>query len=96
MKKIGVFGLWHLGCVISATWSKSSDVIGYDYDYENVEKLKNGTPPIYEPFLEEAIKENLNKTLKFTNDQSNLNDCDFIFLAYDTPVNDDDSSNKSS
>ena len=93
MKKIGVFGLWHLGCVISATWSKSSDVIGYDYDYENVEKLKNGTPPIYEPFLEEAIKENLNKTLKFTNDQSNLNDCDFIFLAYDTPVNDDDSSN---
>ena len=85
--------MWHLGCVISASWSKVNQVIGYDYDSENIESLKKGIPPIYEPFLEETLKENLNKgLLTFTNDKNDLNDCDYIFLAYDTPVDDNDNS----
>ena len=48
--KIGVFGLWHLGCTIAAFWSKIGiDVIAFDYDNNNIEKLKNSIPPIFEP-----------------------------------------------
>jgi UDPglucose 6-dehydrogenase len=97
MKKIGVFGLWHLGCVLTAAWSKlGNQVIGYDYDTKNIDNLKKGTPPLFEPFLEDTIKNGLNNNIiKYTSDQNNLNDCDFVFLAYDTPVNDDDSSDTS-
>ena len=62
MAKIGVFGLWHLGCVIAASWSKiGNQVIGYDYDDENINNLKKGIPPLFEPHLEETINESLNK-----------------------------------
>ena len=38
--KIGVFGLWHLGCTILASWAKLGDqIVGYDYDYLTIEKL---------------------------------------------------------
>ena len=56
MKKIGVFGLWHLGCVLTAAWSKlGNQVIGFDYDIENIENLQKGIPPLFEPFLETSI-----------------------------------------
>ena len=92
--KIGVFGLWHLGCTIAASWSKLGfDVIGYDYDYLTIDKLKNGIIPIFEPFLEETINENLKLgKLKFTHNQNDLSDCDYVFISYDTPVNNDDTS----
>lgn len=92
--KIGVVGLWHLGCVISASWSKiENNVIAFDYDSNNIERLKNGETPLFEPYLSETIKTNLlKKTLKFTNNISELNDCEFIFISYDTPVDDNDDS----
>ncbi|MFA5804224.1 MAG: hypothetical protein WC879_06240 [Melioribacteraceae bacterium] len=38
--RIGVIGLWHLGCVISVSWSKlGHNVVGFDYDGERVNKL---------------------------------------------------------
>jgi len=97
MQKIGVYGLWHLGTVLTAVWSRlGNQVVGFDYLESNIINLKNGIPPIYEPNLEECIKQSLlNKTLKYTNNINDLIDCDFIFLAYDTPVNDDDSSDTS-
>jgi len=89
-KKIGVFGLWHLGCTILASWSKLGyNVIGYDYEYLTIDKLKKGITPIFEPQLEEIIK---NKNITFTNNQNDLSECDFIFLAYDTPIDDQDNS----
>jgi UDPglucose 6-dehydrogenase len=91
--KIGIFGLWHLGCVLAASWSKSYNVIGYDYDDDNIEKLKKGQPPIFEPHLEDTILNNIKRNfLKFTSNINDLNDCDFIFLAYDTPVDENDES----
>jgi UDPglucose 6-dehydrogenase len=95
-KKIGVFGLWHLGCVISASWSKLGyTVLGYDYDLNNINNLKEGCPPIYEPKLEETIKHHLNTELNFTDNKKDLLDCDYVFLAYDTPVDDNDNSDTS-
>jgi UDPglucose 6-dehydrogenase len=92
--KIGIFGLWHLGCVLAASWSKIGyNVIGYDYDNDNINNLKKGQPPIFEPYLEESILNNIKRNfLKFTSNINELNDCNFIFLAYDTPVDDNDES----
>lgn len=90
---IGIFGLWHLGCVLAASWSKlGHQVIGYDYSSYNVENLKQCIIPLYEPFLEETIKKGLTRNLKFTNNIQDLIDCDYVFLAYDTPVDDNDDS----
>jgi UDPglucose 6-dehydrogenase len=93
-QNIGIIGLWHLGCVLSVSWSKlGHNVIGFDYDEKRTGDLNNGIPPIYEPNLVEEISKNIKSDkLKFTNKIKELNVCDFIFLSYDTPVLDDDSS----
>ena len=92
--KIGVVGLWHLGCVIAATWSKLGRVVrGIDFDEINVTNLSKGQPPIYEPELQDTIQASLEQgLLSFSKDPAHLKDCRFVFLAYDTPVRDDDSS----
>jgi len=92
--KIGVVGLWHLGCVVSASWSKLGyKVTGFDYDQSRISNLKKGVPPIFEPDLPELIKDGIEKNLlQYSANVEALSDCDFIFLCYDTPVKDDDSS----
>jgi UDPglucose 6-dehydrogenase len=93
-KTIGVVGLWHLGCVIATSWAKlGNKVIGFDQDAKRVQLLSTGKPPLYEPHLEESLRENLVQgRLSFTNTLSELSVCDFIFLSYDTPVREDDST----
>lgn len=92
--RIGIVGLWHLGCVLSAAWSKLGfKVVGFDYSKDLINNLNQIQPPIYEPNLEETLKLSIEKNkLSFTNDIKLLRDCDFIFLAYDTPVLDNDES----
>jgi len=93
-KTIGVMGLWHLGCVLCAAWSKLGfEVIGFDYDKQRVNDLSNGIPPVFEPNLNDTILSSIHKgNLNFTSDFQSLIKCDFIFLSYDTPVTSDDSS----
>ena len=92
-KKIGVIGLWHLGSVLCASWSKLGyEIVGFDYDKNRVDNLLNGIPPVFEPELSEIINTGLNnQTLTFSNDLKSLIDCDFILLSYDTPVYNNDS-----
>jgi len=92
-KKIGVIGLWHLGSVLCASWSKLGyEIVGFDYDKNRVDNLLNGIPPVFEPELSEIINTGLNnQTLTFSNDLKSLIDCDFILLSYDTPVDNNDS-----
>ncbi len=94
---IGVIGLWHLGSVVSAAWSsKGIKTIGYDDDNNILDNIKKGKPPVFEPGLGKLIKENLKKgSLKFTNKIDKLSNCDYIFLTYDTPINDNDESDTS-
>ncbi len=93
-KKIGVIGLWHLGSVLCASWAKLGfKVVGFDYDKECVNNLSKGIPPVFEPNLSETIKKFVEKgSLNFSNRLDDLNKCDFIFLSYDTPVSENDSS----
>ena len=92
--RIGVFGLWHLGCVISASWSTlKHKVTAFDKDDALIKDLSKGVPPIFEPDLAETLVKNVkNKSLSFTSGLSGLRACDFVFLAYDTPVLEDDRS----
>jgi len=95
--KIGVVGLWHLGCVISSAWSKLGiPVIGFDYSQELIDNLNSHKPPIFEPNLQETIAASITANrLQFTAKIETLKDCDYVFLAYDTPVLDDDTSDLS-
>jgi UDPglucose 6-dehydrogenase len=94
MEKIGIVGLWHLGCVLTSVWSKlGNKVIGFDFENEKIINLNKGIAPIYEPNLEESIRNSLDKNLlKFTNNITELNECDFVFITYDTPVDESDIS----
>lgn len=94
---IGVVGLWHLGCVIAASWAKlEKTVIGVDFDTDNINHLSQGKPPIYEPELQTTIQRHLaQENLSFSSNATELKDCQFVFLAYDTPVREDDSSDLS-
>lgn len=90
---IGVVGLWHLGCTIAACWAKRGwTVRAVDLDERVVRGLIGGQPPIYEPGLEEAIRSELaGGRLTFSTSMATLAGCRYVFVAYDTPVRDDDS-----
>ena len=92
MEKIGIVGLWHLGCVLTSVWSKlGNKVIGFDFENEIINNLNKGIAPIYEPNLEDSLRSSLDKNLlKFTNNINELSECDFIFITYDTPVDEND------
>ena len=55
--KIFVQGLWHCGCVISASLaSLKHNVIAYDDNKKIINKLKKNITPIFEPKLKDLIK----------------------------------------
>jgi UDPglucose 6-dehydrogenase len=91
---IGVVGLWHLGCTLAACWAKLGHrVQAVELDEQVVRTLADGRLPIYEPGLEEAIRSGLaTGTLSFSSSVEVLRACQFVFVAYDTPVRDDDTS----
>lgn len=96
-KKINicVFGLWHLGTVTSACLaSKGYSVTGLDPDEQNVHNLSNAVAPIYEPGLEELLKKGLeSNNLRFASDANEgLKGCDLVWVAFDTPVDEDDNA----
>ena len=89
---IGIIGLWHLGCSLAAAWSQlGKKIIGFDYNTERINGLQRGIPPIFEPLLKETIQKSIDtQSLTFSSDITSLAQCDFIFIAHDTPVKDDD------
>ena len=91
---VTVLGLWHLGCVTAACCAKHFQVVGLDFDAANVAKLNSGQAPLLEPGLNELIAAGLAANhLSFTTDpQIACKNADILWLAYDTPVNDNDES----
>lgn len=85
---IAALGLWHLGCVYTASFAKLGfTVVGYDEDKKIVDNLQDGVPPLYEPKLSETIKKHLGKNLSFsTSIKKSLNNRDYVFITYDLPV----------
>lgn len=88
-----VLGLWHLGSVIAACLaSVGHDVTGLDFDDARVAGLAAGKPPVAEPGLEDLVNAGLAQNrLRFTTDvTSAVGDAEVVWVAYDTPVDDDD------
>jgi UDPglucose 6-dehydrogenase len=92
--KIVVVGLQHLGCITAACCAKFCEVVGLDFDSQAIDDLRAGKPPIFEPGLEELIHHGLSSgRLSFeSNPAIALQGADLLWVAYDTPVNDDDHS----
>jgi UDPglucose 6-dehydrogenase len=67
-------------------------VIGLDGDARTVADLQLGQPPLFEPGLEDLLKKGLaQRCLTFTTDiASAVGEADAIWIAYDTPVDDED------
>ena len=95
--KVAVVGLWHLGCSITAAWTRLGlTVAAIDFDAQTIGELESGRPPLYEPGLAETLADGLSRgTLSVSGDPAAVKGCRFVFLAYDTPVRDDDSSDLS-
>jgi len=92
--KITVLGLWHLGCVTAACCSEHFQVAGLDFEASELEGLRAGKPPIFEPGLEQKIAANMAAgRLEFTSDpEAACRGAAVLWLTYDTPVNDEDES----
>lgn len=87
---IGVSGLWHLGCVLCASWADLGHrVLGFDRDDQLLQNLREGRPPIYEPGLEEALA---HPKVSWAGSAQDLQQCEVVFIAIDTPVDDQDRS----
>ncbi|OGZ00146.1 MAG: hypothetical protein A2945_00440 [Candidatus Liptonbacteria bacterium RIFCSPLOWO2_01_FULL_52_25] len=90
--KIGVIGLWHCGEIYSAGLAElGHEVSGIDENVKVIANLTKGTPPLPEPGLAELLAKHIaSGKLKYTTDFSTIKNCDVVWCAFDTPVNDAD------
>jgi UDPglucose 6-dehydrogenase len=93
--KITVFGSGYVGLVTGACLADvGNQVMCMDIDQQKIAQLKQGIIPIYEPGLEEMVKENqLAGRLHFTTDVQQAVDFGlFQFVAVGTPPDEDGSA----
>lgn len=88
--RICVQGLWHLGSVTAASLAAMGHrVMGLDFDAPTVERLGRAVAPVFEPGLEELIRQGLaSGNLAFCSAPTGLEAVDVWWIAYDTPVDD--------
>jgi UDPglucose 6-dehydrogenase len=90
--KIAVIGTGYVGLVTGTCFADSgNDVTCVDIDQAKIDRLKAGEIPIYEPGLEEMVRENLAaERLAFTTDLATaVAPAEIVFLAVGTPQGDD-------
>ena len=86
-------GLWHLGTVTAAGFAELGySVTGLDDDAVRVSNLNTGRAPLFEPGLDDLLKQGLSRgNLRFTSDYAEaLRKATVVWLAYDTPVDNND------
>ena len=90
--KIAVLGLWHLGSVTAACLAEAGfATLGIDFDAAVVARLRDGRAPLFEPGLDDLVAAGLaSGRLDFTTAPAAAAGCDIVWVAYDTPVDDDD------
>ncbi len=93
--RIAAVGLWHLGSVVSACLaSLGHSVRSFDADAARLRQLAAGTPPVFEPGLAELLSEQVRagRLTFFASCREAIEDAEFIFVTFDTPVDNDDRS----
>lgn len=91
--KVAVVGLWHLGSVTAACLAAAGfEVSGFDSDGAVVDGLAKGDPPLFEPGLNDLLKEGIAQgRLSFTKEVAvAVSDADVVWVTYDTPVDEAD------
>jgi UDPglucose 6-dehydrogenase len=85
--KVSVIGCGYLGAVHAAAMAHlGHDVVAVDVDPEKIDLLSSGTPPFYEPGLEEILKSSLaSGRLHFTTDIAEVAGSKVHFIAVGTP-----------
>ena len=92
---ISIIGTGYVGLVSGTCFAEmGNQVICVDVDERKINDLKNGIIPIYEPGLEEMVRNNYKKgSLQFTLDiKEALSKTDLIFIAVGTPMGEDGSA----
>ena len=93
--KVAIIGSGYVGLVAAACFSEMGNHVScVDIDKHKIKQLKKGIVPIYEPGLENLVKENYQKgTLNFTVDIAEaLLVAEVVFIAVGTPMGDDGSA----
>ena len=90
---IGYVGLTHLGVNYAiASAMKGFNVVCYDNDLDTISTLKKKKVPFYEKGTEKGLKKNF-KRFNFTNQISDLKNCDLVFVSKDVPTDSNGKSN---
>jgi len=93
--KLAMVGTGYVGLVTGTCFAQMGNTVTcVDIDEKKVAGLKNGIIPIYEPGLEEMVKENVaKKTLGFTISlEEALKTAEVVFIAVGTPMGEDGSA----
>ena len=94
--KITIFGVGYVGLVQGAVLADAGhSVCCIDPDLQKINQLNNGLIPIYEPSLQNMVKESLSdRRLSFSvQPKDGISHGDILFLAVGTPSKDDGSAN---
>ena len=91
-KEVSVIGIWHLGAVNAVGFAeKGYTVLGLEFDKKKAAGLQKGKPPLFEPGLESMMTRHLKKErLRFDSDPKAVATSDYVVIAYDSPVNEQD------
>lgn len=93
--RISVIGVGYVGLVTGACFAETGNhVVCMDIDSDKIERLKKGNIPIYEPHLEEIVKNNIEEgRLEFTDQvEVAVRHGLIVFIAVNTPQDRDGSA----
>lgn len=92
MAEICVVGLWHQGVVLSACLADAGHTVWGVGEESVVAELSRCHPPVREPGLPAIIRRGLRDgRLHYTSDLgTGLKDAEFVFIAFDTPIDNND------
>ncbi len=92
---IAIIGTGYVGLVVGTCLSEiGNNVICIDIDQSKISKLSRGQCTIYEPGLDDLLKNNIKAgRLNFSTSYQDIFNSDIIFLAVNTPSNEDGTAN---
>jgi len=92
--KIAVIGLGYVGLPLAKALAKKFQIVGFDINQKRIKELNNGYDSTNE-LTSDQVKEGLNKSVIYTNEEIRLDDSNFYIVTVPTPINKDKTPNLS-